>query len=42
VNVKLVANLRQKVKAAVKAQLEGSDKLREANRKNVLQKVSTL
>jgi signal recognition particle subunit SRP54 len=40
VNVKLVATLRQKVKAAVKASLEGgSDKVKDANRKNLLQKV---
>jgi signal recognition particle subunit SRP54 len=40
VNVKLVATLRQKVKAKVKASLEGgADKGKEANRKNVVQKV---
>lgn len=39
VNVKLVASLRNKVKAKVKAALEGgSDKAKEANRKNLLQK----
>lgn len=40
VNVKLVASLRQKVKAKVKASIEGgADKGKEANRKNVVQKV---
>ncbi len=42
VNVKLVASLRQKVKAKVKSTLEGSaDKGKEANRKHIVQKVST-
>ena len=40
VNVKLVASLRQKVKAKVKASLEsGADKGKDANRKNIVQKV---
>lgn len=40
VNVKLVSQLRQKVKAKVKASLENSgDKVKETNRKNVVQKV---
>lgn len=40
VNVKLVAQLRQKVKAKVKAQFDsGADRGKEANRKNVVQKV---
>lgn len=40
VNVKLVSQLRQKVKAKVKASLESSgDKVKEVNRKNVVQKV---
>jgi hypothetical protein len=39
VNVKLVASLRQKVKAKVRASLDGgSDKIKETNRKNLLQK----
>ncbi|KAF8892533.1 signal recognition particle protein [Infundibulicybe gibba] len=40
VNVKLVASLRQKVKAKVKASLEGSaaDKSKDTNRKNLIQK----
>ncbi|KAF8625791.1 hypothetical protein AX15_005178 [Amanita polypyramis BW_CC] len=39
VNVKLVAQLRQKVKAKVKASLEGNaDKTKEANRKYLIQK----
>lgn len=39
-NVKLVASLRQKVKAKVKASLEGgADKGKETNRKTVVQKV---
>lgn len=43
VNVKLVASLRQKVKAKVKASLEtGADKGKDANRKHVVQKVRTL
>jgi signal recognition particle subunit SRP54 len=43
VNVKLVASLRQKVKAKVKAALDGSaaDK-KETNRKNLIQKASIL
>ncbi len=42
VNVKLVASLRQKVKAKVKAALEASaaDKTKETNKKHLLQKVS--
>lgn len=40
VNVKLVATLRQKVKAKVKASLEsGADKGKDVNRKNIVQKV---
>jgi len=41
VNVKLVASLKQKIKAKVKATFEGSvaDKIKESNRKNVVQKV---
>lgn len=40
VNVKLVASLRQKVKTKVKASLEsGADKGKDANRKNIVQKV---
>ena len=39
VNVKLVASLRQKVKAKVKAAFESSDKSKDANRRNVIQKV---
>jgi signal recognition particle subunit SRP54 len=41
VNVKLVASLLQKVKAKVKASFEGStaDKSKEANKKNLVQKV---
>ncbi|THG98958.1 hypothetical protein EW026_g3312 [Hermanssonia centrifuga] len=39
VNVKLVASLRQKVKAKVKASLEsGADKGKDVNRKNIVQK----
>lgn len=42
VNVKLVASLRQKVKAKVKASLEGgADKGKDVNRKSVVQKVRT-
>lgn len=42
VNVKLVATLRQKVKAKVKASFEaGADKGKEINRKNIVQKVSS-
>jgi signal recognition particle subunit SRP54 len=41
--VKLVASLRQKVKTKVKAALEGgSDKAKEANKKNLIQKVRIL
>lgn len=40
VNVKLVASLRQKVKAKVKAALEGNaDKGKDVNKKNMMQKV---
>jgi signal recognition particle subunit SRP54 len=41
VNVKLVASLRQKVKAKVKATLESNaaDKSKDTNRKNLIQKV---
>ncbi len=39
VNVKLVASLRQKVKAKVKAALEAADKTKDTNRKNLIQKV---
>ena len=40
VNVKLVASLRQKVKAKAKAAFESNaDRTREQNRKNVVQKV---
>ena len=43
VNVKLVASLRQKVKAKVKSTLEGGgDKGKETNRKYVVQKVKAL
>jgi signal recognition particle GTPase len=44
VNVKLVASLRQKVKAKVKDALEGSagDKSKEASRKTLIQKASKL
>lgn len=43
VNVKLVATLRQKVKAKVKATLEtGVDKGKDVNRKNIVQKVRAL
>lgn len=44
VNVKLVASLRQKVKAKVKASFEtgGADKVKESNRKSLMQKVRTL
>ncbi|KAL4077083.1 SRP54-type protein [Scleroderma yunnanense] len=38
VNVKLVASLRQKVKAKVKAALDGSDKSKDSNRKSLIQK----
>lgn len=42
VNVKLVASLRQKVKAKVKASLEsGADKGKDVNRKSIVQKVRT-
>ena len=41
VNVKLVSQLRQKVRTKVKAAFEsGGERAREANRKNVAQKVS--
>jgi signal recognition particle GTPase len=41
VNVKLVASLRQKVKAKAKAIFEGhAEKSKDTNRRNVLQKVS--
>lgn len=42
VNVKLVSSLRQKVKAKVKASLEvnSTEKSKETNRKNLIQKVS--
>lgn len=41
VNVKLASQLRQKVRAKVKATFEsGGEKVRETNRKNVVQKVS--
>jgi signal recognition particle subunit SRP54 len=39
VNVKLVSSLRQKVKANVKAAFESSDKTKDTNRRNVIQKV---
>ena len=42
VNVKLVASLRNKVKAKVKGALEGADKSKEATRKNIVQKVCSL
>jgi len=44
VNVKLVATLRQKVKAKVKSSLEGNsaDNSKEVNKKNLIQKVSSL
>ncbi len=42
VNVKLVASLRQKVKAKVKAALESADKSKDVNRKNLIQKVCFL
>ncbi|KIJ16937.1 hypothetical protein PAXINDRAFT_74923 [Paxillus involutus ATCC 200175] len=38
VNVKLVATLRQKVKAKVKAAIDGSEKSKDPTRKNVMQK----
>lgn len=38
VNVKLVASLRQKVKAKVKASLDGSDKSKESNKKALVQR----
>ncbi|KAF8559782.1 signal recognition particle protein [Imleria badia] len=38
VNVKLVATLRQKVKAKVKAALDASDKSKDLNRKHIIQK----
>ena len=42
VNVKLVASLRQKVKAKVKAVLEASDKTKESNKRHIIQKVSAV
>lgn len=42
VNVKLVATLRQKVKAKIKAALDGSDKSKDLNRKHLMQKVTSL
>jgi signal recognition particle GTPase len=44
VNIKLVASLRQKVKAKVKASLDAiaADKTKENNRKNLVQKVCRL
>lgn len=43
VNVKLVASLRQKVKAKVKASLENNaDKSKDTNKKNLIQKVRSL
>lgn len=43
VNVKLVASLRQKVKAKVKASLESTaDKSKEINKKNLIQKVKSV
>ena len=43
VNVKLVASLRQKVKAKVKASLENNaDKSKDTNKKNLIQKVCSL
>ena len=41
VNVKLVASLRQKVKAKIKAALDGSDKSKDLNRKHLMQKVTS-
>lgn len=41
VNVKLVATLRQKVKAKVKAALDSSDKSKDVNRKHLIQKVTS-
>jgi signal recognition particle GTPase len=41
VNVKLVATLRQKVKAKVKAAIDGSEKSKDPTRKNVMQKVTS-
>lgn len=40
VNVKLVATLRQKVKAKLKATLDASDKSKDINRKHLMQKVT--
>ena len=43
VNVKLVSQLRQKVKVKVKAAFESAgDKTKDANRKNVIQKVCSM
>lgn len=41
VNVKLVASLRQKVKAKIKVALDGSDKSKDLNRKHIMQKVTS-
>lgn len=41
VNVKLVATLRQRVKAKIKAALDGSDKSKDLNRKHLIQKVTS-
>lgn len=40
VNVKLVQSLRQKCKSKAHQQFESGDKLKETNRRNVVQKVS--
>ena len=40
VNVKLVQSLRQKCKSKAHQQFESADKLKEMNRRNVVQKVS--
>jgi signal recognition particle subunit SRP54 len=42
VNVKLVASLRTKVKAKVKAALDAQDKSKESNRRNLIQQVRLL
>ena len=42
VNVKLVQTLRKQVKAKVKPALESTDKSKEAQRKNLIQKASIL
>lgn len=39
VNVKLVSSLRQKVRAKVKASLDGAEKVKDQNRRQLLQKV---